>query len=152
MKFIVTEFPAGARIFPASPIRIVLLAAVVIAIYGGGIGASVWAGYRTIEAAHAGGDIPIFAWCWAFFLIILGMLSVVYAAFFRPRDVRLTEKEVALFWWHGDGKGMRRDQVEAVEVSGSRIKLRGAGETLTIPPIFSNGKKLSEELKGWAAK
>lgn len=152
MKFIVTEFPAGARVFPASPIRIILLAAVVVAIYGGGITAAVWAGYETVEAAHSGGGIPVFAWCCAFFLIISGMLSVVYAFFFRPRDARLTDKEVAVFWWHGNGIGMRRDQVESVEVSGSKIKLRGGGETVVIPPIFSNGKALAEELKRWTAK
>ncbi len=149
MKISEPEIATNARRFRPAPLRMGILGLLVASIYGGGIAAAVWAGYETVEAAHSGGGVPFFPWSMAFFFVILGMLSVIYAFFFRPREVRLTQDMVVILWWDGNGRAIRRDQVESVKVTGSRIVLRGSGETLKIGPIFSNWKVLGEEIKGW---
>lgn len=150
MKISESEIAADARRFKPSVIRMALLGMVVCGIYGGGILSAVWAGHTTVEVAHSGGEIPILPWALAFVFVISGMLSVIYAFFFRPREVRLTDSAVAILWWDGNGKVMERSQVETVVVSGAKIMLRGGGETLVIPPIFFNANQLGDELKTWA--
>lgn len=152
MKITESEIAPDAKRFLLNPIRMILLGLVVVAIYGGGIVSAVWAGQLTVKVAHSGGELPILPWLSAFGFVILGMLSVVYAFFFRPREVRLSDSVVALLWWDGTGKAIKREQVETVKVSGAKIVLSGGGETLTIPPIFSDAKGLSERLKTWASK
>ena len=149
MKITESEISPNARRFRPSPFRMAILGLIVASIYGGGIAAAVWAGYETVEAAHAGGEVPVLPWSLAFFFVVSGMLSVIYAFFFRPREVRLTQDMVVILWWDGNGRAVRRDQVEVVKVTGSRIVLHGSGETLKIGPIFSNWKVLGEEIKGW---
>ncbi len=152
MKTTVSELPLNARRFPASPLGIILLALLIISIYGGGISLAVWAGHTTVEAAHRGGEIPVLPWSFAFFFVILGMLSVIYGFFFRPREVRLADSIVGLTWWDGSCKAMTRSQVESVEVKFFQLVLRGGGETLMIPRIFSNWNRLTTELQSWAQK
>ncbi len=149
MKITATEIPPSAQKYPASPIRIVILACIVTAIYGGGILMAVRAGYATIASAHAGGPIPYFEWSLAFFFVILGMLSVIYAFFFRPREARLSEDLIALVWWDGSCKALSRSEVVRVDCKGSKIRIEGKDLTLNIPNIFSNQNILAEKLKTW---
>ena len=151
MKITESEIAPDARRFRLAPIRMAILGLAVCSIYGGGITAAVWAGYETVEAAHSGGGIPILPWSLAFFFVISGMLSVIYGFFFRPREVRLTPESVAILWWDGNGKAMRRDQVEVVTIKTGKIVLRGGGETLKIGPIFSDWKALGQELHAWTS-
>jgi hypothetical protein len=151
MKITESEIAPDARRFLPSPIRMAILGLVVVAIYGGGILSAVWAGHMTVKVTHSGGELPILPWLSAFLFVITGMLSVIYAFFFRPREVRLTDSAVAMLWWDGNGKVMKREAIESVRISGSKITLTGGGETLTIPPIFLNAKVLGERLKTWVA-
>ena len=151
MKITESEIAPDAKRFLLSPIRTALLGLVVVAIYGGGILSAVWAGQLTVKVTHSGGELPILPWLSAFLFVITGMLSVIYAFFFRPREVRLTDTAVAMLWWDGNGKTMKREVIETVRVSGSKITLTGGGETLIIPPIFLNAKVLGEQLKSWVA-
>lgn len=149
MKFIATEFPAQAKSHTLAPGRLFLLAIMVVAIYGGGILMAVWAGSQTVTAAHNGGDIPVFAWSCAFILIISGMLAVVYAFFFRPREARITDEEVALFWWDGSGKGLKRSEVKKIEKKFGKIVVSSETEKLTIPSIFVELESLEKKIAAW---
>jgi hypothetical protein len=77
------------------------------------------------------------------------MLAVIYGFFFRPRELRLSETQVALVNWDGNGKKMRRDQVQTVETGRRRIVLRGEGKSLVVPGIFRDWDKIREELSAW---
>jgi hypothetical protein len=149
MKITESEISPEARRFRPDPIRMIILGLAVCSIYGGGILAAVRAGSETVRVAHAGGEVPLLPWILAFIFVVSGMFAVIYAFFFRPREVRITDSLVAVLWWDGNGKAMRREEVEKVKVSGRKIVLKGGGETLTIPPIFLNAKALGEELMGW---
>jgi hypothetical protein len=147
-----TEPVADGKRYKASPIRIAILGLLACGIYGAGIGMVVWAAYLTNKAFHGEGTVPFLPWAAAFVLMVSGMLSVIYGFFFRPREVRLNESQVALVYWDGNGKVMDRAQVESMQVTGSRVVLRGGGRKLVIGPMFSDWKKLRGELGAWGGK
>jgi len=108
---------------------------------------AVVAGKQTVTIAHQGGDIPFLYWSWAFFLIISGMLAVIYAFFFRPREIKLSETEVGIFLWNGEGKGFLLKQIKSVESKGGKIVLISENEKIIFPPIFDAMPSLFEKLK-----
>src|SRR5688500_3920839 len=96
--------------------RTVLLALGVGALYGVGIVSAAVAAKITIDATHAGqADMPYIPWAFAYVFIISGMLAVVYGFFFRPRALSITPERVALLKWDGEGKSMRKDELEGIE-------------------------------------
>ena len=85
----------------------------------------------------------------AFALVVGGMLAVIYGFFFRPRELRISGDQVALVYWDGNGKKMRRDQVEEVKARPGSIVLRGPGKRLVIGRIFNDWDRIKTELAGW---
>ena len=140
--------PEGKR-FPADPTRIVLFGLFACSVYGSGIGMVVYAAYLTNKAVHAGNGMPIGPWLAALILVVSGMLSVIYGFFFRPRELRLTENQVAKVYWDGNGKVLDRKQVESVEAAPTRIVLRSAGKRFVVDRMFSKWPQLRGELGAW---
>ncbi len=146
-----TDF-AGKR-FPVNTLSLVPLGLLVIAVYGGGIAAAGWAASLTAKAMRGeGGEIPYGPWALAFALIILGMLSVIYLIFFRPREVRVSEDEVKLALWDGSGKAVTRAQLEDCEAGASRIVLRGGGKRMVIDNRYQPWEDLRKTVEAWAGK
>ncbi len=144
-----TEPVAEGTRYKADTTRIAVLAIFACGVYGSGIFAVVYAAYLTVNAFHAAHSMPILPWVAAFILIVSGMLSVVYGFFFRPREARVSKNQIALVFWDGNGKVMDRSQVESIEVSSSRIVIKGGGKRLVVGKMFSEWKKLSGELAAW---
>jgi hypothetical protein len=142
--------PTGRR-FPADKQRIVILGMGIAAVYGAGILAAVWAAFLTSQAVHAGGGIPVSPWALAIFLVLAGMLAVIYGFFFRPREVRLDEYQVSILLWDGSGKTLSRHQLESIDTTDTNVILRGAGRTLVVDRMFADWKVLREALVAWAA-
>jgi hypothetical protein len=143
---------ADGRRFKADPTRMAVFALLACGVYGAGILTVVLAAWATIKAVHAGLPIPVLPWIAAFILVVSGMLSVIYGFFFRPRECRLSGRQVAVVYWDGNGKLMERDQVESVEVGRSRIVLNGGGRKLIVRRIYSDWRELSGSLGSWNAK
>jgi hypothetical protein len=141
---------ADGKRFKPDSLRITILAVVASAIYGSGILAAMWAANLTIKAAHAGLPMPVLPWAVAFAFVVVGILSVIYGFFFRPRELRLSDSQVAVVYWDGNGKKIRRDQVQQVETRGRRIVLRGPEKTLVIARIFKDWDRIKSELAAWA--
>jgi hypothetical protein len=140
---------ADGKRFKPDTLRIVILALFAGGIYGSGVLEAMWAANLSIKAAHAGQPIPVWPWALAFAIVIAGILSVIYGFFFRPRELRLSESQVAVVYWDGNGKKIRRDQVTRVESGGRRIVLRGPEKTLVIARIFRDWDRIKSELDGW---
>lgn len=140
---------ADGRRFKASPFRITVLACIVSGIYGAGILMVMWAARLSVVAAQQSRSIPVLPWAGAFILVVGGMLSVIYGFFFRPRELRLSPDQVALVYWDGNGKKIRRDQVEEVKAGPARIVLRGPDKRLVIGRIFNDWDRIRTELAGW---
>jgi hypothetical protein len=141
---------ADGKRFKPDPLRITILAVVASGIYGSGILVAMWAANLTIKAAHAGQPIPVWPWAIAFAFVVVGILSVIYGFFFRPRELRLSDTQAAVVFWDGNGKKISRDQVSQVETGGRRIVLRGPEKTLVIAKIFRDWDRIKTELSGWA--
>lgn len=140
---------ADGERFKPDPIRIAVLAVIASGIYGSGILVAMWAANLSVKAAHAGEPIPIWPWALAFGFVVVGILSVIYGFFFRPRELRLSGSQVAVVFWDGNGKKIRRDQVSQVETAGRRIVLRGPEKTLVIAGIFRDWDRIKSELAAW---
>ena len=140
------------RRFPADTLRIAVFGVFACGVYGAGFGMVVYAAFLSVRAVHAGQSAPVLPWAAAFVLVVSGMLAVIYGFFFRPREARLSERQVALVFWDGNGKVMDRDQVETVEVRPSRIVLKGGGKRIVVNKMFSDWKRLSGELGAWRGK
>ncbi|MDB5104943.1 MAG: hypothetical protein JWP91_2632 [Fibrobacteres bacterium] len=138
--------------FKADPVRIAIVAVTACGIYGSGIIMVVYAAYLTIRAVHAGQSAPVLPWAVAFVLVVSGMLGVIYGFFFRPREARLSENQIALVFWDGNGKVMDRDKVESVDVGASRIVLKSGGKRMVVGKMFSEWKALRGELGAWGGK
>lgn len=147
-----TEPVAHGKRFKADPLRIAVMAVFACGIYGSGIAAVFWASYSTINAFHAQQGVPVFPWMVAFVLVVSGMLLVIYGFFFRPREARLSENQVAVVYWDGNGKVMDRKNVESMRVGRSRIVLKGGGKRLVVDSMFSDWPALKRELGGWKQK
>ena len=141
---------ADGKRFKPDSLRIAILAVIASGIYGSGILVAMWAANLSIKAAHAGHPIPVWPWAIAFAFVVVGILSVIYGFFFRPRELRLSESQVAVVYWDGNGKKIRRDQVRQVETGGRRIVLRGPEKTLVIARIFKDWDRIASELAAWA--
>ncbi len=137
--------------FKADPLRIALFAVFACGIYGSGILMVVLAAFQTIKAVHADLSVPVIPWIAAFFLVVSGMLSVIYGFFFRPRECRLSPAKVAVVYWDGNGKVMERAQVESVAIGSMRIVLIGGGKKLVVGRIYSDWKELKGALGSWSA-
>ena len=140
---------ADGRRFKLDTFRIYVLAILASAVYGGGVLMAMWAAYLSVQAAHADRPIPAWPWLIAFTLVVGGMLSVIYGFFFRPRELRLAVDQVALVYWDGNGKKIRRDQVREVEAGPRRIVLRGPEKTLVVGRIFRDWDRIRAELGAW---
>jgi hypothetical protein len=140
---------ADGKRFKLDPIRIAVLGAAASGVYGAGVVVGMWAARLSVQAAHAGRPIPVLPWALAFAFVVGGMLSVIYGFFFRPRELRLSGTQVALVYWDGNGKKMRRDQVRAVKTAASRIVLQGPEKTLVIGRIFRDWDRIRAELAEW---
>jgi hypothetical protein len=140
---------ADGKRFKLDSFRITVLAVVASGVYGTGIIMAMWAAHLSIVAAHANRPIPPWPWAIAFVLVVGGMLAVIYGFFFRPRELRLSETQVAVVYWDGNGKKMRRDQIRTVETGRRRIVLRGPEKSLVVPGIFRDWDRIREELSAW---
>jgi hypothetical protein len=140
---------ADGRRYKASSFRITLLAVAASGVYGAGILMVMWAARLSVAAAHDTRPIPVLPWAVAFALVVGGMLAVIYGFFFRPRELRISGDQVALVYWDGNGKKMRRDQVEEVKARPGSIVLRGPGKRLVIGRIFNDWDRIKTELAGW---
>lgn len=144
-----TEPVAEGKRFKADTTRIAVFAVFACGIYGGGILTVMYAAFLTIKAAHAGQSTPFLPWAAAFVLVVSGMMAVIYGFFFRPREARLSESQVAVVFWDGNGKVMDRSQVESMDVGRSRIVLKGAGKRLVVDRMYSGWDALRGELSAW---
>jgi hypothetical protein len=144
-----TEPVAHGKRFKADPLRIAVMAVIACGVYGSGIASVFWAAYTAINAVHANQSIPVLPWTVAFVLVVSGMLLVIYGFFFRPREARLSEDQVALVFWDGNGKVMDRKKVESMVVGRSRIVLKGGGKRMVVDKMFSDWPALKGELGGW---
>lgn len=140
--------PDGKR-FKADSMRIAIFALFACGVYGGGIAAVVWAAYVTMNAMRSSDSLPVLPWVAAFVFVVSGMLTVVYGFFFRPRECRISENQVGLVFWDGTGKVMDRRKLDSVEVSRSRIVLRGEGKRLVVGSMFADWKILRAQLAAW---
>jgi hypothetical protein len=140
---------ADGKRFKLDSTRITVLAILASGVYGTGIIVAMWAAHLSVVAAHADHPIPAWPWAIAFVFVVGGMLTVIYGFFFRPRELRVSETQVALVNWDGNGKKIRRDQVQAVEAGPRRILLRGAEKSLVVPGIFREWDRIREELSAW---
>jgi hypothetical protein len=140
---------ADGKRFKADSLRITVLAVAACGVYGAGILTVMLAAYFTVKAAHASAPVPVLPWVAAFVLVVSGMLSIIYGFFFRPRELRLSEDQVALVYWDGNGKKMHRNQVETVRAGSARIVLRGGGKTLVVGRIFRDWDRIRAELGAW---
>jgi hypothetical protein len=109
-----------------------------------------WSAWKSVQAAHAGLPIPATWWVFSFILVVGGMLSVIYGFFFRPRELRISDTQVALVYWDGNGRKMDRSQVESVAAGKGRIVLKGKGKKLVVARIFMDWARISAELGSWA--
>ncbi len=141
---------ADGKRFKAATLRIVILAVAASGVYGSGILMVMWAANLTIKAAHASAPISPLPWVIALILVVGGMLSVIYGFFFRPRELRVSEEQVALVYWDGNGKKINRSQVRSVDTGPTRIVLRGPDKTLVVGRIFENWDSIKAELSAWA--
>jgi hypothetical protein len=144
-----TEPVAEGKRFKADTTRIAVFAVFACGVYGSGILMVMYAAYLTIKAVHAGQGAPVLPWAAAFVLVVSGMLAVIYGFFFRPREARLSENQVAVVFWDGNGKVMDRSQVESMDVGRSRIVLKGAGKRLVVDRMYSGWDALRGELAAW---
>ena len=144
-----TEPVAEGKRFKADTTRIAVFAVFACGIYGSGILMVMYAAYLTIKAAHAGQGAPILPWIASFILVVSGMMAVIYGFFFRPREARLSENQVAVVFWDGNGKVMDRAQVESMDVGRSRIVLKGAGKRVVVGRMYSGWDALRGELATW---
>lgn len=144
-----TEPVADGKRFKADTTRIAVFAFLACGIYGSGIIMVMYAAYLTIKAAHAGQAVPALPWVASFVLVVSGMMAVIYGFFFRPREARLSESQVAVVFWDGNGKVMDRAQVESMEVGRSRIVLKGAGKRVVVDRMYSGWDALRGELAAW---
>lgn len=149
MANISTEPVAQGKRFKADTTRIAVFAFFACGIYGGGILTVMYAAFLTIKAAHAGQGTPLLPWVASFVLVVSGMMAVIYGFFFRPREARLSENQVAVVLWDGNGKVMDRSQVESMDVGRSRIVLKGAGKRLVVDRMYSGWDDLRAELSAW---
>jgi hypothetical protein len=108
-----------------------------------------WAANLSIKAAHAGAPVAVWPWFVALGFVVAGILSVIYGFFFRPRELRLSETQVAVVYWDGNGKKIRRDQVRQVDAGWRRIVLRGPEKTLVVTRIFRDWERIRAELAQW---
>jgi hypothetical protein len=140
---------ADGKRFKLDSTRITVLAVLASGVYGTGIIMAMWAAHMTVLAAHSDRPLPVWPWASAFVFVVGGMLTVIYGFFFRPRELRVSETQVALVNWDGNGKQIRRDQVQAVETGPRRILLRGAEKSLVVPGIFREWDQIRAELTAW---
>ena len=138
----------GERFKPDSS-RITALAILSSGTYGTGIITVMWSAHLSVVAAHSSRSIPVWPWAISFILVVGGMLSVIYGFFFRPRELRVSDSQVAVVYWDGNGKKIRREEVRTVEAGRSRIVLRGAEKTLVVPGIFRDWDRIRRELSVW---
>lgn len=143
---------ADGKRFKLDSFRVTVLAVLASGVYGTGIIMAMWAAHLSVLAAHAERPVPVWPWALAFVFVVGGMLAVIYGFFFRPRELRISGNQVALVKWDGNGKKIRRDQVQTVETAGRRIILRGAEKSLVVPGIFREWDRIREELAAWGAK
>jgi hypothetical protein len=149
MANISTEPVADGRKFKADTTRIAILAVFACGVYGSGILSVMLSAYITVKAYHAHQGVPAYPWVASFFLIISGILSVIYGFFFRPRETRLSATQVAVVYWDGNGKSMDRNEVESVDVGKYRVVLKGGGKRVVVSSMFAEWKTLREELAAW---
>lgn len=140
---------ADGKRFKPDAYRITILAIIASGIYGSGILVAMWAANLSIKAAHAGAPIALWPWFLALGFVVAGILSVIYGFFFRPRELRLSETQVAVVYWDGNGKKIRRDQVRQVDAGRRRIVLRGPDKTLVVTRIFRDWDRIRAELAQW---
>ena len=140
---------ADGKRFKPDTVRIIILAIIAGGIYGSGILVAMWAANLSIKAAHAGAPVAVWPWFVALGLVVAGILSVLYGFFFRPRELRLSETQVAVVYWDGNGKKIRRDQVRQVAAGWRRIVLRGPEKTLVVTRIFRDWERIRAELAQW---
>lgn len=141
---------ADGKRFKPDAFRITILAIVASGIYGSGVLVAMWAANLSIKAAHAGTPIAVWPWFLALGFVVGGILSVIYGFFFRPRELRLSETQVAVVYWDGNGKKISRDQVRQVDAGRRRIVLRGPEKTLVVNRIFRDWERIKAELAQWA--
>ncbi len=144
------EGPAesGVRYKPDS-LRVIILGLVVFTIYGGAIAMAVYSGYLTMGAMYSTGSIPVLPWLFAFFLVISGCLSLIYSFFLRPREARVAADEMAIFWWNGKFKSMRREEMESITITNRSVVLKGKGRTVKVNAIFADWDDLRRRLSEW---
>lgn len=141
---------SDSRRFPATVLRIALLALGTCLLYGAGLAAGGYAAHLSLQAVRGTESVPILPWVAAFVLMVSGMLAVVYGFFFRPRAVEVNQDEVALIKWDGKGRSLRRDEVESVESGRSRITLRAGSKTFSLSRIYSDWDGLRATLQSWS--
>lgn len=141
---------ADGKRYKIDSFRVTVLAIVACGVYGSGILMVMWSAWKSVQAAHASLPIPVLPWVCSFVLVVSGMLSVIYGFFFRPRELRISDTQVAVVYWDGNGKKMDRSQVESVAAGRSRIVLKGKGRKLVVGRIFLGWNLILAELGSWA--
>lgn len=141
---------ADGKRYKIDTTRVTILAVAACGVYGSGILMVMVSAWLSVKAAHAAAPIPVLPWAASFVLVVGGMLSVIYGFFFRPRELRISETQVALVYWDGNGKKFDRSQVESVEAGSGRIVLKGKGRKLVVGRIFNDWARIRAELEGWA--
>ena len=141
---------ADGKRYKIDSLRVTILAVAACGTYGSGILMVMWSAWKSVQAAHAGLPIPAIWWVFSFILVVSGMLSVIYGFFFRPRELRISESQVALVYWDGNGKKMDRSQVESVAAGRGSIVLKGKGKKLVVGRIFMGWDSIAAELGSWA--
>lgn len=143
---------ADGKRYKIDSFRVTVLAVAASGVYGSGIIMVMWSAWKSVQAAHASLPIPVLPWAVSFLLVVGGMLSVIYGFFFRPRELRISDTQVALVYWDGNGKKMDRAQVESVEARNGRIVIRGKGarKKLVVGKIFQGWEAILAELGSWA--
>jgi hypothetical protein len=141
----------SGRRFGLEPVRLVLVFMGVAAVYGFGIVSAGFAASRTVRDMRAGvADIHVGWWLLAFGLVVCGILSIVYAVFFRPRELRVSEDEVRIVGWDGKGPAIARKQLESIHAGSRRVVLLGGGKRLVIGRMFAPWDEVRGELVAWA--
>lgn len=140
---------ADGKRFKADPLRITVLALVACGVYGSGILMVMWSAWKTVQAGHAGLPMPLLPWVASFILVVSGMLTVIYGFFFRPRELRLSDTQIAVVYWDGNGKKMDRSQVETVSAGRGGIVLKSKVSKLVVGRMFSGWDRIAAELGTW---
>lgn len=141
---------ADGKCYKIDSLRVTVLAVIACGLYASGILMVMWSAWKTVQSAHASLPIPVLPWVYSFVLVVSGMLSIIYGFFFRPRELRISDTQVAVVYWDGNGKKMDRSQVESVAAGRGRIVLKGKGKKLVVGKIYMEWDRITAELGSWA--